>query len=98
MKTLLILVLLLSACTTDRIVYRDVPYEVQKVVYCAEDVEEVEYETSNMKKSDSTSLKVNLLLVERQQRIKVESKLRAELRGCQDPVANNINPNNSPTN
>lgn len=91
MSKFIFLLPLLVACTTERIVYREVPYEVEKIVYCAGNVEHAEYEVSKMKQSDSASLKVNILLIERQQRINTEGELRAELSACQVPKNPNQN-------
>jgi hypothetical protein len=80
----------LACSNTPDIQYRDVPYIVEKVIYCAKDVSYVDYETTKIKKADSPERKVQALLIERQQRIIVETQLRTELAGCQkqDDIVN----------
>lgn len=85
MKILIAVICLANFACTSKPVYKPVPYEVTKIVYCAGEVEVVEYEGFKIKKTDNVQDKVKKLLIERQQRIKVESQLRAELIGCQKP-------------
>lgn len=74
---------LLACSHNPNVQYREVPYTVEKIVYCAKDIPIVQYETSKLKRENSVESKVRSLLIERQQRIIIEAQLRAELTGCQ---------------
>lgn len=84
MKIILLLICsLFVGCSNvpkKEIEYRTVAHK--ELVYCTSDVPLVHYESLNIKKDDKVQEKVRKLLIDRQQRIQVEEKLRAELKGC----------------
>lgn len=81
---LLLSVLVLSACASQKTEVRTVRVEVPVQVPCrAPSIAEPQFVAAGLKKTDSLEVKVRALLAERRQRIGYERELQAAVFACQ---------------